>query len=390
MTAEQLSLLPQTEPIKWKTVRDDFNFCRLALFVGGDSHEDRFRNIQQKYRVEVGSDTFEAIWEVRHDPDLGLPGPFDHDVWLGLLEYIEEARANNGKIIPDAVPLPSHREFLRRIGKPGSGKYLTMLKDSIKRLTLTMFVTRKAFNCPAKGGYLEVVEPIHLLAGCAFKGDRDTKGGVHEATWIKVGEYIKKNLENGYIALLDVKYVRTLRGDITKQLYRFLSYRLWLAAQRGRDFTAVHWRELADYLAVTGWDSLSRAKKRLKSALEELREREYIDKSSDWQEDVFVFRVGDKFIDELRTRINAKVQYDQWAKVATTTKQLRLSVLEELQSHKRPPSDADERESILIRQATKIACFGHKPDQTLLERNGWTVEDAISLSKQLQTTKTKS
>ena len=168
------------------------------------------------------------------------------------------------------------------------------------------------------------MKPIHLIEECGFKGEPDGKGGFYEQSWVKLGEYVRNNLKSGYIALLDVKYIRSLKGELSKQLYPFLSYRFWLAVQRGRDYTLVHWQELASYLAVIGWDSLTRAKQRMASAISELTERGYIDESSDWQDDKFLFRIGDQFIDELKNRMKAKDQYRLWIEGKNRVKQLTV------------------------------------------------------------------
>src|SRR5208283_3344711 len=240
-------------------------------------------------------------------------GTFDRDVWMGILEYAEElSGAGRSKNYPEVIDLGSSKGFLKRLGKPESGRYVAMFQESIKRLLKTVCFSERAFNCPSSGGYLNVLENMTLLTAAAFKGEPDGRGGVHQTTWVKLGDYVRKNLESGYIALIDVKYVRQLIGELSKHLYPFLSYRFWLAAQRGRDYHQVHWEELRDYLAASGWDNLSRAKDRLKSALTELKRREYIDETSDWSGPHYVFRFGKKFIDELATRFNAKEQYKTW------------------------------------------------------------------------------
>lgn len=382
----QLSILPPQDADKWKPVRDDFNFCRLALFVSSDKKADRFRDIEQHYSVDLHGKQFTAIWEVRHDPKLGLPGSFDRDVWLGIMELVSELSEGQRKPIPQRIEIKSHRDFLRRIGKPHSGNYQKLLKESIRRLTVTMCLTDRSFNCPSSGGYLQLVKPIHLIDGCAFKGDVDTKGNVIESTWIELGEYVRRNLENGYIALLDVAYIRSLKGEIAKQLYPLLSYRFWLASQRGRDFTVLEWRELSEYLG-SNWPNAVRARQRLKDALQELIAREYIDSTSEWQGDQLVFRIGNKFIDEMRTRLNAREAFNAWSQAKGTAKQ--LSILPAQSS--RPwnvsrdnQSPEDEREIILIRQATRLALFQQSPDATVLEKHGWCVDDVISLAKTLK------
>lgn len=388
---QQLSLIPSDDYQKWKPVRDDFNFCRLALFVASDKRPDRFRDIEQLYKFESGGNVVEASWKVRHDPTLGLPGSFDRDVWLGLMELVTELTDGQRKPVPKKIQISSHREFLRRLGKPHSGRYQKLLKDSLRRLTVTMCLTEKSFNCPSSGGYLQLLKPIHLIDGCAFKGEPDNNGNLHESTWIELGEYVRKNLENGYIALLDVSYIRSLKGDIAKQLYPLLSYRFWLATQRGRDFTSMSWREIGEYLAAVGWDTAPRAKQRLKPALEELKLRGYIDPTSDWQDDVLVLRIGDKFIDEMRSRLNAKDAYQRWSSGKVQVRQLSCLTNQDNLTWNVPPgnimrqvTDAEEREIVLIRQATRVALFSQQPDEKLLAKHGWTPADAISLAQTIQ------
>jgi len=374
----------QPEIQTWQPVRDDFNFCRLALFAPADKRADRFRDIKQRYTVEAGGKSFTATWEVRHDPELGLLGTFDRDVWMGILEYAEELAEGKGrnKKYPDKIDLGSSKGFLKRIGKPESGRYVAMFHESIRRLLKTICFSEKAYNVPASGGYVNVLENMSLLTSAAFKGEPDGTGSVHETTWVRLGEFVRKNLESGYIALIDVKYIRQLKGELSKQLVPFLSYRLWLAAQHGRDYQQVHWEELRQYLAASGWDTLSRAKKRLKAALEELKNREYIDEASDWNGQNYVFKVGKKFIDELATRLNARDQYDAWICGRRDVKQLRILPMQHPQSMPKQTSE-EERETVLTRQAIRVALLNQQPDLSALQKHGWTLDDVHSLANSM-------
>ena len=381
---KQLSILmPITvsEEDERRTIRDDFNFCRLPLFALADQKRDRFRNIRHSYRVEVNGKFFEAIWEVRHDAELGLPSTFDRDVWWELCALNTEAQESK-QDDSGIVYMGALTQFLQQMGKTSDGgKMIGRLKESIKRLTLTTCVTEKAFNCPASGGYLHLLKPIHLIEEYAFKGDPDGNGGVYEHSWVKLGEYVRKNLSSGYIALLDVKYIRSLKGELAKQLYPFLSYRFWLAVQRGRDYTSVHWQEIASYLAVSGWNNKTRAKQRLSKAFTELKDRGYIDPTSDWQDDKFQFKIGDKFIDELKNRMKAKEQYRAWIEGKKSVRQ--LTVLPRPKDVELQPNNSDERETTLVREGIRIY-LKHEPDAKALARHGWTVQDAHSFAAQLK------
>ncbi len=376
----EMTQLRLVQPDRWQPVRDDFNFCRLAFFVPGDKLALRFRDIEQKYIVEANGKKFEALWEVRHDSKLGLPGGFDRDVWLGILEIVTEITGGR-KPVPEKIEIGSFSEFLKRIGKHSDGgRDIAMLKQAIERLATTGCISKRSYNCPADGGYQKLGKVFHLISDWGFKGESKPDGTIHETNWISLGEHVRKNLESGYISLIDVRFVRTLKGDIAKQLYPFLSYRFWLALQHGRDSYRAHWEDLRDYLAASGWDKLSRAKQRLKQALQELKDSEYVDTSSDWDGEFFLFRAGDKFIDELRNRLDAKEQYQSWIHGKRSNHQLTLFHTLKLENPEPALDLGDERESILTRQAMRIAFLGEKPNGELLERHGWTDDDAVSLA----------
>lgn len=378
--ASQLKLFEQPAE-RWQPVPDDFNFCRLALFVSGDKQADRFRDITQTYEVTVNGKNLKAKWEVRHDRELGLLGTFDRDVWWGITDLAREHRDASRGSVPEIIDLGSPTAFLRRIGKPSTGKYIGMFNESIRRLLRTVCFSEQAFNCPSSGGYMQLLKNMTLITEAGFKGEPDGQGVVNHTTWVRLGEHVRKNLESGYIALIDVKYVRTFRGDLAKLLYPLLSYRFWLAVQYGRNSYRVHWHELRDYVSANGWDSLARARDRLKRAIEELKERSYIDAASNWDGETFVFIPGDKFLDELRTRLNAKQQFATWVAGKHTATQLQLLVEPMAQL---PITQDDERESVLTRQAIKIAFMSSQPDHTLLSHYGWTVADAHSLAERLR------
>lgn len=379
---KQLSIFnppEETAPdANWRPIRDDFNFCRLPLFALADQKRDRFRNIRHTYPVEKDGKVFHATWEVRHDAELGLPSTFDRGVWWELCARFTETLRDSGDD-SGLIALGSFSDFLRSIGiKSDGGNMTARLKESIKRLTVTTCVTEKAYNCPTSGGYLQLVKGLHLIDEYAFKGEPDGNGGVYEQSWVRLGEYVRQNLKSGYIALLDVKFIRSLKGELAKQLYPFLAYRFWLAVQRGRDYTSVHWEELANYLAVTGWNSLTRAKQRLSAALVELKQADYIDSSSDWNEEKLIFRIGDRFIDELKNRMKAKDQYRAWVEGRKSVRQ--LSVLPRPAAPRPAITDADERESVLIRQAIRFHQLKQEPDLALLARYGWTIQDLHSFA----------
>lgn len=299
------------------TVRGDFNLSRLPYFAVGDKRPDRFRDLYLEEEIEKENLSIKAIWEVRHDSKLGLPGSFDRAVWLGILELINELTQNGALPCPEIIEFGAARSFLKRVGRSGGGKDIKELQESIERMAQTMCVSRKAFNCPTAGGYLG--EVFQLIRGWGFLGQPDGNGGLYEKNFIKLDAFIRKNLDSGYIALIDVKYMRGLKTEIAKQLYQLLSYKFWQAGKNGRSHWPVKWQHLANYLGITSWDSLGKAKKRLKPALTELKEKDYIS-DWNWDEDRLILFAGSKYVDEHSGRVRAWDQFQKSQRSKPITK----------------------------------------------------------------------
>lgn len=290
-------------------VKLDFNLSRLPYFVAGQTHADRFRSLVVTERIEKDGKTFESEWRVIHHPELGLPSSFDRDVWIGILQLVNDATENGKKPVPERINLGPAYGFLKRIGKPNNGQYVKMLKDSIERLATTGCITKGAFNCPTSGGYLHLGEVFHLIRSWGLKGEPQTGGGVHETNFVILDPLIRKNLDSFYVSLLRVDYMRGLRGEITKLLYPLLSYRFWQASQQGHSRWSVHWSHLVSYIALKGIDCLKRAKDTLKPALLELKRQQYIDEASDWDGDYYVFFAGTEHVKEHQMKVQAKDSY---------------------------------------------------------------------------------
>ena len=383
---EDFAELVQLEQSKenWKPVREDFNLCRLPYFIASNKKADRFRNLYHEYKISKDGKLLEALWEVRHDTNLGLPGSFDRDVWLGILEIIYEVTEAGRRALPEIIDLGSSREFLKRIGKKGSGgRDVDMLRRSIERLATTGCISKGSFNCPANGGYLYLGEVFHLIRAWAFKGDpkgADADGEVHETTWIKLDPFLQKNLDSGYINLIDAKFIRGLPSEIAKLLYPLLSYRFWQAAKNGKSSWSVHWEELANYLGVTSWHALWRAKAELKRAVTELKTHKYIDDASDWESDHFKFVAGAKFLDELVNRLSAKSEYQTWIQGSNQSKKTNNKLPKQLLIPIVAPTKLeltadDEHEVALVRSATRLL-MGMPLDESYLATHSLTRQDA--------------
>ena len=124
------------------------------FFALADQKRDRFRNITYNYQIEVNGKIIDAVWEVRHDAELGLPGTFDRDVWWELCARYTGPQRSQADYYSERVWLGGLPEVLRTMGKKSDGgNVIARLKESIKRLTVTTCLTQRTFNCPTSGGF---------------------------------------------------------------------------------------------------------------------------------------------------------------------------------------------------------------------------------------------
>jgi len=371
------SLIGPVEPPNY--LRNDFNLCRLPLFIASDKRADRFRNIYLEFdKVQVSDENgaqIKATWEVQHSNRLGLPGGFDRDVWtIGILGIIDELTEHGRYQCPKRIQLGPAKAFLRRIGrKTTGGADIKALQESIERLAITTCTSKGAFNCPTYGGYL-IGKSFKLLDGWGFIGQPDGNGGIHETNFIELSDFVRANLApEGYITLVDATYLRSLRGEITKQLYQLLSYLFWKAAQKGQITYPMHWSHVANYLGVTGWTGLKKAKDRLKGAILELKTKGYLDESSDWEGDRFIFKPGPVYIEEHVKRVQAKAQYQAWVTGKALPSQPKSKARPGVKTNNQIGPD-DHRRNILHIQACR-RLFGQPVSFDKLTEHGWTEAD---------------
>lgn len=337
-------------------IRWDFNLSRLPYFVAGDKRHQRFRSLLVTESVEKDGKQFQAEWRVICHPELGLPGSFDRDVWIGILQIVREITDNGKQPVPDIIELGTVYGFLKRIGKPTDGRYVKMFKDSIERLATTGCVSKGTFNCPASGGYINLGEVFHLIRSWGFKGEPSTGGGVNETNFVVLDPIIRRNLDTFYVSLLRVEFMRGLKGDIAKLLYPLLSYRFWRATQNRESYWRVKWSELIRYIALFEVESLKRAKDTLKPALQELKIKGYIAEQSDWDGEYYVFYPGLEYTKEHQQKVNAKDNYRARAQApkGPTPEYLAAIKVSKALLPKKEEEKSDDRANEISRQAARL------------------------------------
>lgn len=239
-----------------------------------DRHADRLKPIQYVYSVIENSKALTRRWFVQPHALYGLPGPFDRDVTIVIYEIVYEKYLAKDLLVPRTMPIGTLRDFAERMGiNSNSGKNIASIKESLKRLKNTLVDSEETFFDNRKKRYISI--SFRLLAGVGF-ADEEEDGVKHEANFIIFDEMLLSNLNSGYVMVVDVDCLRTLKTNIAKQLYAHLAYRFYCEYQDGDEHWPADYDWLTIHLGIKRWTELWRAKQQLHDAHEELKELGYI------------------------------------------------------------------------------------------------------------------
>ncbi|MGI0133799.1 MAG: hypothetical protein ACREBW_02420, partial [Candidatus Micrarchaeaceae archaeon] len=249
---ELVTLQPQTD-LSLEGLQDLFQPPRLAKpemhlllkpFFLLDRQADRFKPIEYVYSVIETGKAITRGWWVEPHSKYGLPGPFDRDVTTVIYELVNENYFSKNVAVPELMPIGTLRDFAEKMGITVTGPNIAAIRESLKRLQHTLCTCEETFFDNKKKRYVSL--SFRLLKGAGFAGEDDGNGGKHEENFIIFDECILRNLNTGYVMVVDVNCLRTLKTNIAKQLYTHLAYRFFVEEQDGdKSWTADY-----DWLAI--------------------------------------------------------------------------------------------------------------------------------------------
>lgn len=309
-----LSPLDKTEQPE-NTVWAEPQLYLLPFCVPQDKAAARSRSIKITETIKLDNKTQTRTFRVNPDPELGLPGSFDLEVMTGIYRLADEQMSEFGAV-PDFIELGSLKGFLASIGKPYSGKYASMVKESLKRLMSTICVSEGFFYSKPRDLY--IAESFTFVCGVEIAGETDFNGNVYEKTRIKLHEFIRENLNANFRTLIDFEYLRTLKTEIAKPLALHLAYRVF-KNKKAEWQPEYEW--LAHRIAIKVYTDMKAARKQLKAALEELRDTEFIE-GWEWHGRTLRMVAGPRLARMHQNRVQAK---DAW--LAHQQQQIRAEQL---------------------------------------------------------------
>ena len=339
----------------------------LPFCVPQDKHEARFRSIKISETFRVRDQIKHRSFRVNPDPELGLPGSFELEVMTGIYRLVDMQTDKLGTV-PEFIDLGTFRSFLASIGKPGSGKYVQMLKEALKRLMSTICISEGFFYSKPRDLYIG--ESFTFISSVEVAGEEDFNGTRFEKNRIKLHEFIRENLQANFRTLIDFEYLRHLKTDIAKPLSLHLAYRTF-KNKKGQWTGDYSW--LAQRMAIKVYDDMKAARKQFKPALEELRTTGFID-AWEWMGTQIKFVAGPRLIQMHQKRVQAKDAWLEHQQEKIRVDQLVIA---------RPPRTELERArqeayDPLAGICAKFAAYGWAQVSSDATRRGITHEDLAS------------
>lgn len=235
---------------------------------------ERFRTIRVEETVRDGEKLKQRVFKVNPDPDFGLPGPFELELMLAIFQIADEHMLRHGEV-PTRLTLGSLRSILNRMGRPMTGKYAEILKQSLKRLAATTCVSEGFFYSKPRDLY--IIKSFQFITAAYIAGEDDYNGGKFDTTAIEFHDFIRENLNSKFRTLIDFAFIRSLKKGISKSLSLHLLYRFY---KEGKGSWSVDYEWIANRLGLKLQTDLRRAKDQLRDALNELKSTGFL---QDWE-----------------------------------------------------------------------------------------------------------
>ncbi|MBI3970200.1 MAG: replication initiator protein A [Chloroflexi bacterium] len=266
-----------------------------AFRLGRRSRRPELR--YERSRTEPDGRTFQQTWIVRGAEGLGLPGPFEQDLYVALLVMFTE----------QGLPADGRIRFTRNrltqvMGCSNSGRGYELLEQGLARLAGATVLTEHAFYLPAPLGaggvrsgpaerlslvfhILEEVRVYERRASVVSSDDgaepRDDDPGrtvrprverarPTELAVARLGLPLVQSYERRYTKGLDATFYFSLSRPLSKRLYRYLD-----KVRNGRGAFEIGIRTLADVLGLE-YRYPSDIKHGLAEAHEELQQTGYL------------------------------------------------------------------------------------------------------------------
>lgn len=246
-------------------VKAEGNFEDHPYFtIGNQRSGDGVIHYSNTIRTRDGQELQQA-WTIRAVQGLGLPGSLDQDVYVALLQLIEQ----RGEVPEDGWISFSLYELVQLLRRAHGGRDYMQIKQSLARLAGTIIQSENAFYRKSTKSYL--TDTFHLLDRIKHSESSDGAGRA-EKTSVKLSDYFVESYKADYLKGLDVDFYWSLNSPVAKRLYRFID--------KKRNYQRrweVELFSLRDRIPLSAYKYPSKIKEKLAPAHEELEQKGFLE-----------------------------------------------------------------------------------------------------------------
>jgi len=260
---EMSSHTPQP-PTEDTLVRAESNLEEYPLFAvkTRNRHENQLV-FERRRQGESGTELVQR-WEVEPPAKLGMPGPFDQDVYLAVLELLERrgGMPHNGELDFSLY------ELRNILGWSTSGNTYEKIRQSLRRISSTTLTSENAFYSKAEERFLSdtfQIWTVHFT--------RTTRGKTtRERHTLRFHHIFIRNYMAQYLKGLDAHFYWRLPSPLSKRLYRLIDHQRNGGLRWQTDLSA-----LRQQVPLPNYSYPSEIKRILTPAHEELKERGFLE-----------------------------------------------------------------------------------------------------------------
>jgi hypothetical protein len=244
-------------------VRAESNLEEYPLFAvkTRNRHENQLV-FERRRQGEHGTELVQR-WEVEPPAKLGMPGPFDQDIYLAVLQLLEMrgGMPRNGELDFSLYEL---RDIL---GWSTSGNTYEKIRQSLRRISSTTLTSENAFYSKAEERFLSDTFQIWTVHFSRTTRGKTTK----ERHTLRFHPIFIRNYMAQYLKGLDAGFYWRLPSPLAKRLYRLIDHQRNGGLKWQTDLSA-----LRQQVPLPNYSYPSEIKRILKPAHEELKERGFL------------------------------------------------------------------------------------------------------------------
>ena len=244
-------------------VRAESNLEEYPLFAVKTRNRKEDQLVFERRRKGESGTELVQRWEVEPPAKLGMPGPFDQDVYLAVLQLLERrgGMPRNGELDFSLYEL---REIL---SWSVSGNTYEKIRQSLRRIASTTLTSENAFYNKAEERFLSDTFQIWSVHFSRTRQGRNTR----ERHTLRFHPVFIRNYMAQYLKGLDPAFYWGLASPLSKRLYRLIDHQ-----RGGRLAWQTDLSALREQIPLPNYSYPSEIKRVLRVAHEELTQRGFL------------------------------------------------------------------------------------------------------------------